>query len=138
MTSIQTFNGVAHPWLCDVMGHLNTRHYMAMFDDAAMHFLTALGYDFAKATTTGKGWADVKVDLELLAEVPKGGLVIVRSEPLILGNSSLTYVSKMSSVDAKVLHAQSTTKTVFFDMTARKSCPIPPEFRAQAEGMIAR
>ena len=28
---------VAHPWMCDVLGHLTTRHYVAMFDDAAYH-----------------------------------------------------------------------------------------------------
>ena len=25
---------VVHPWLCDAMGHLTTRHYLGMFDDA--------------------------------------------------------------------------------------------------------
>ena len=30
---------VAHPWMCDVLGHMTTRHYVAMFDDAAYHML---------------------------------------------------------------------------------------------------
>ena len=25
--------GVAHPWQCDVLGHLTTRFYVAMFDE---------------------------------------------------------------------------------------------------------
>lgn len=51
MTAIETFKGIAHPWLCDIMGHLNTRNYMAMFDNASMYFLSLLGYDFKEALT---------------------------------------------------------------------------------------
>jgi len=40
--------GVAHPWLCDSMGHLTSRHYVAMFDDASYHFFRLVfGYDAA-------------------------------------------------------------------------------------------
>ena len=36
---------VAHPWMCDVLGHMTTRHYIAMFDDAAYHMLyTVFGW----------------------------------------------------------------------------------------------
>ncbi len=36
---------VAHPWMCDVLGHMTTRHYVAMFDDAAYHmFYTVFGW----------------------------------------------------------------------------------------------
>ena len=37
---------VVHPWLCDMMGHLTTRHYVGMFDDAAYAL-------FAQATGAG-------------------------------------------------------------------------------------
>ena len=30
---------VAHPWECDVIGHLTTRFFVAMFDGASYHFL---------------------------------------------------------------------------------------------------
>ena len=30
---------IVHPWLCDVMGHMNVRHYMSMFDDASYQLL---------------------------------------------------------------------------------------------------
>ena len=36
---------VAHPWMCDVLGHMTTRHYVAMFDDSSYHFLyTVFGW----------------------------------------------------------------------------------------------
>ena len=33
------YKGIVHPWLCDVMGHMNVRHYMGMFDDASLQLL---------------------------------------------------------------------------------------------------
>ena len=33
---------VAHPWMCDVLGHLTTRFYVGMFDDASYHLLHAV------------------------------------------------------------------------------------------------
>ena len=44
---METFRGVAAPWLCDAMGHMNTRHDAAMFDDALLHSLVKLGYCFS-------------------------------------------------------------------------------------------
>ena len=34
-----TFTGVADPWMCDSMGHVNVRHYAPMFDDASLQLL---------------------------------------------------------------------------------------------------
>ncbi len=36
---LTTYVGVAHPWMCDTMGHMNVRHYAAMFDDASFQLL---------------------------------------------------------------------------------------------------
>ena len=36
---IETWRGMAHPWNCDTMGHMNTRFYAAIYDDASFHFL---------------------------------------------------------------------------------------------------
>ena len=31
---LETYRGVAYPWLCDSMGHMNTQFYAAMYDSA--------------------------------------------------------------------------------------------------------
>lgn len=42
---LPVYRGVVHPWLCDAMGHLTTRHYLAMFDDAIYHlYQQVFGY----------------------------------------------------------------------------------------------
>ena len=40
---IETYRGVVYPWHCDHQGHLNTMHYVGMFDMAFWHHLSALG-----------------------------------------------------------------------------------------------
>ena len=129
---IETFRGVAHPWLCDAFGHLNTRNYVAMFDDGSFHFFQALGYSLAALKRDNRGWADVRAELEFKAEVPLGALVVVRTGVVQVGGKSLTYRHEMRSPDDDGLHATMQTVTVYFDLAARKATPIPDSVRAAA------
>jgi acyl-CoA thioester hydrolase len=115
------------------MGHLNTRHYAAMFDDASMQLLSALGFDFAAARGGAYGWADVRAEIDLLAEVPLGGAVVVESGIVKLGNSSLTTVHRMLSVAGGKEHARYKLVTVYFDLGKRAAHPIPEHYRAAAQ-----
>ena len=48
--------GVVHPWFCDVMGHMNVRHYVGMFDDACFQLLAeATGWCPGAEGWQGKG-----------------------------------------------------------------------------------
>ena len=50
---------VAQPWMCDVMGHMTTRFYVAMFDDASYRLLYELfGWTGETGVREGRGWAD--------------------------------------------------------------------------------
>lgn len=137
MAAIETFRGTAHPWLCDVMGHLNTRNYVAMFDDASMHLIAALGYDFSDARAGKFGWADVHAEIDLNAEVGMGELVKISSSIPQLGNSSLTSLHEMTDLAGERCFARYTLKTVFFDLQARKSHRLPDNFRAAAADLLA-
>lgn len=130
---IETFRGVAHPWLCDAFGHLNTRNYVGMFDDASFHFFSALGAPMIELQKDHKGWADVRAELEFREEVPLGRLVIVHTGVLKLGRTSITYRHEMRDADADRLHATMQTVTVHFDLRARKAIPLPDTLRSRAE-----
>jgi len=123
---IETFRGIAHPWLCDAFGHLNTRHQMAMFDDAGFHFLHAVGPPAATMKAERKGWADVRLEVDLQDEVPLGALVVVRSHLVKVGRTSITYGHRMHSADDDRLHTAMRIVTVHFDLEARKAIPLPP------------
>ena len=129
---IETFRGVAHPWLCDVFEHLNTRHQMAMFDDAGFHLLHAIGPDAASLAADRKGWADVRLEVDLAHEVPKGALVVVRSHVVKLGRSSVTHHHAMHGLDDDRVHSRLQVVTVFFDLEARKAAALPDLVRERA------
>lgn len=127
-----TYLGVAHPWLCDSMGHLNVRHYVGMFDDANTHFLASLGWDPEGMRSTSHGWADVRGEIDYLAEVLAGTLVEIRSEVAAVGRKSLTVGSEMRGRASGELHARMRSVMVHFDLEARRAVPLPAEFRERA------
>ncbi|MEO1089775.1 MAG: acyl-CoA thioesterase [Pseudomonadota bacterium] len=135
--AIETFRGVAHPWLCDAFGHLNTRHQMAMFDDAGFHFLHAIGPTAAAMSAERKGWADVRLEVDLKDEVPFGSLVVIRSHLIKVGRTSLTYAHAMHSADDDRLHTSMQITTVHFDLELRKAAPLPAVVLEKAQRFLA-
>lgn len=130
--------GVAHPWLCDSMGHLTSRHYVAMFDDASYHFFRMVfGYDAAAAQWAGLGFADVRQVIEYKAEVSSGDLVHIDGEIARLGDKSIVarFTMRRSSDNAEVATLAATT--VFFDLVARRARSLTEDMRQSGEKWMA-
>lgn len=135
MEPLVTYVGVAHPWMCDAMGHMNVRHYMAMFDDASFQLLGRLT---AVEQDKSVGWADVRHEIEYKHETPAGALLTIRSQVMRVGRSSVTYRHTMTGSIDGALHAEATVTTVRFDLAARKSMDIDAETRRRAEVLMVR
>jgi acyl-CoA thioester hydrolase len=130
---IITFAGVAHPWLCDAMGHLNVRHYAAMFDDASFQLLGRIaGPD---ADSTRLGWADVRLEIDFRHETAAGTLVTIHSRVEKIGNSSVTYVHTLTGTLDGNVRAQAKTTTVRFDLVARSKIALDEMTRSRAEAL---
>lgn len=121
---IVTGFAVAHPWLADAMGHLTTRNYLAIFDDAAWQCFAELGYRAGEASGQGWGWADVKAETNYLREVPVGALLQVRSRVLRAGRSSLTIEHALVDRSDNFVVATLVCTSVCFDLQARRSRPL--------------
>jgi len=132
---IRTYFGIAHPWLCDNMGHLNTRNYVGMFDDAGAHYLATIGWSPADASEKGAGWADVRGEIEYQAEVPVGEQVTIDTGTEAVGTKSLTMYSEMRNTISGELHATMRSVLVHFDLEARSAIPVPEEFRNAAQAI---
>lgn len=128
---------VVHPWLCDAMGHLTTRHYLAMFDDATYHLFAALGHDSAQAKREHQGWADVSHHIQYLAELSAGAVVRIDGKVTKIGRSSIETAFTMVDRDDGRVCATLAAKTVCFDLQARRSRPLPASLIAQATTMFA-
>jgi len=130
VSGLVTFVGVAHPWMCDVMGHMNVRHYAGMFDDASFQLL---GHIAGKTPDGDFGWADVHSATDYKREVPAGDLLTIRSQVLKIGRSSITFRQIMAgSIDGE-LRATNETTSVCFDKIARDSLELDHAMRIRAK-----
>ena len=132
----RTLAGIAHPWLCDGMGHLNTRHYLALFDDATHVVLARLGHSFRGPAEKQFGWADVRNEIDYLVEVPQGTVVDIYSGIYKLGTKSLTILSEMRDVETSQVHARMKAVVVYIDLAKRKALPISDEIRRHATPLL--
>lgn len=121
---------IAHPWLCDMMGHLTTRFYVGMFDDASYVLLSrSTGWSGDDPAWAGMGWADVRNEVDYKDEVPAGALVEIFGTITKVGNSSLEARYEMRRASSGALAATLAGKTVFFDLKQRKATPLTETMR---------
>jgi acyl-CoA thioester hydrolase len=128
--AIETYRGVAYPWQCDSMGHMNTQFYAALFDGATFHLLSMLG-PYAELKKRGLGWADVRQLIEYKHEVPAGTLLVVRSTLQKLGNKSVGFLHELCNVETHQMHSTSEQVTVLFDLQKRAAAPLDDAIRAR-------
>jgi acyl-CoA thioester hydrolase len=119
-----TYLGVVYPWQCDSMGHLTTRYYMGMFDDASMHFLHKIGFRMSMLREAHIGWADVRHTIEYLRELNAGDVIQIESRPIAISAHSVEYVHEMKNCETNQVHARMLAKTVQFDLDKRKAIPV--------------
>ena len=132
-SSLVTFVGVAHPWMCDVNGHLNVRHYMAMFDDASFQLLAHVA---PANTTAGLGWADVRAEIDYVEEVRAGNALTIVSQVERVGRSSLAILHTMTITGEDRTRARARIVIVRFDLDGRSSVELSSEERHRAEALL--
>ena len=116
------------------MGHMTTRHYVAMFDDGSYHFLhTVFGWSAEHLTKEKTGWADVRHVIEYQAEVAEGDLLEITAQLHKIGNKSITVLYEMQNVSKKALAATLESTSVYFDLEARAAIPITSNMKATAQ-----
>jgi len=128
------FRAVAHPWQCDVLGHMTTRFYVAVFDDASYHFLNDLfGWGGVIEPGGKRGWVDVSHRIQYQNEVVAGDPLEVSATLTRIGNKSLgasyTMRNRRTGESAATLDAV----YVLFDMKTRRALAIDDALRKRAE-----
>ena len=135
---ISCYKGTAHPWFCDVMGHMNIRHFMAMFDESSYQLLfQVFGWSGNPDNSGGQGWADVKHVIEYQSEVRAGDLLEVHACISKVGTKSIGIRYEMSNSVSKDVAATLECICVLIDLESRESAPLSDVQRKQAEGHMA-
>lgn len=121
----QVTSAVIHPWSCDAQGHLNTRHYVGIFDDAN-HVLLDRVAGQAQDAVPGLGWADVRNEVDFLAEVRAGTIVDVFAAIRRIGTKSLTIAMEIRRAHSDDACARMLAIIARFDLTTRRAVALPP------------
>jgi acyl-CoA thioester hydrolase len=111
------------------MGHMTTRYYMGMFDDASLHFLYEIGFRMSMIRNARIGWADVKHTIEYMKELSEGDLVCIESRPIAMSNRSIQYLHELRHCETNQVHARMLAASVQFDLDRRKAIPVLAEVR---------
>ena len=125
-------------WECDSLGHLNSPFYSRIFDDASTGAMLHFGFSMVDAIAAGFSWADVKLELEYLAEVKVNSVLSVTARLVSLGRASIVVEYTMHNDTAGVVAATARIKSVCFDLQERKSMPWPDALRTRLEQQLTR
>ena len=131
-----TFRGLVYPAQCDAMGHMNVQHYIAAFDQAMWHLVHEFGYRKPASPNTGHGWADVRHVVDYRRELPAGALYRVASGVDKVGRSSLVTRHRMFEMESGDLAAECEMTSVYFDLAARVSAPLPQSLSNAARVLL--
>ncbi len=130
---ISVHKSVAHPWQCDVLGHMTTRYYVSMFDDASYHFIYDLfGWVGNKDEDGKRAWVDVQHTIKYEAEVSAGDLLEIRASLLKIGTKSITANYVMQNLKTGDVAATLDAVYVLFDLDKRKGVEISDDLRGAA------
>ncbi len=129
MQGLVSFIGVAHPWMCDSNGHVNARHYLAMFDDASFRVLD----EVARPQSAGMGWADARCEIDYLSEVRAGTVLEIVSNVERVGRTSLVLLHTLRAPGGSEALARARIVTVRFDLSERRPVALAPEEREHAQ-----
>lgn len=120
----------------DIMGHMNIRWYMALFDEAAWGFFASFGMDEAYCRSQQAGGFALKQHIHYLAEVHAGETVAVRTR--ILGRSAkrIHFMHFLINETTNRLSATMEVLGAHADMIIRRTTPYPPELVARIDATL--
>lgn len=117
---IKVTTTVIHPWNCDAQGHLNTRHYVGIFDDAN-HVLLARLTAAEPIASASLGWADVRNEVDYMAELKAMDVVEVFTAVRRIGAKSLTIVAEMRSMNSQKSASRMVAVVARFSLVSRRA-----------------
>ena len=126
----ELYRSVVMPVHCDVHGHMNVRHYAAMFDEAGWHMLARCGVSLGDLRSRGLGSVVATLTIDFHHELVAGQLVVVTGALTSVGHKSFAYQMRLHEADSMTHCATQKTVEVCFDTTRRIAAPLPEDIRA--------
>jgi acyl-CoA thioester hydrolase len=121
----------------DLMGHMNVRHYLALFDDASWTFFQSLGMTEAYYKANDAGGFALEHHIRYLSEVRLGEKVHIHVRLLQRNAKRIHFMYFMVNQNKGVLSATLESVASHADLKLRRTSPYPPEISVNLDAMIA-
>lgn len=125
------YRTIVMPAQCDHYGHMNVRHYAALFDDAGWQMLTVAGISLTDIRARGLGTVVATLTIDFHREIKAGQLVLIQGAIVRVGAKSFTHELRLYEVDSMTHCATQKTVEVCFDTAARAGVALPDDIRAK-------
>jgi len=125
------------PDYLDLMGHMNIRWYMALYDEAAWKFFASLGMDETYSRTRNAGGMALKQFINYYAEVHAGQTVAIRTRLLGRSAKRFHFMHFMINETRGVLASTMEVLGTHADLNARRASPFPPDVAAILDAKLA-
>lgn len=120
----------------DLMGHMNIRWYMAVFDEAAWNYFASCGMDAAYFQSFEAGGFALKHHIHYLAEVHVGETVAVHTRTLGRSAKRIHFMHFMVNETTHKLAATMEVLGAHADMRIRRITPYPPQLAAAIDAIL--
>ncbi len=110
----------------DYLGHVNNAKYLEYMEWGREDWLKQVGSSFNDLVNRGLGTATVNININYLGECYNGDQLIIKTAPLKTGTSSFVFYQEIFKKVTMEKVADARITIVVFDITTRKSRPIPP------------
>ena len=121
----------------DVMGHMNIRHYMGLFDDAAWDFFAAFGMDLAYYDGSSGGAFALEHHVRYLAEVHVGETVAIHTRVNGRTAKRIHFMHFMLNETTGKLAATLEVIASHANRDTRRTSPFPAEIASQIDQFVA-
>ena len=131
------YRGIVMPAQCDLYGHMNVRHYAALFDDAGWHILSCAGISLADLRDRGLGSVVASLTIDFHHEMKAGNLVLIQGSFTRVGVKSFSFEMRLYETDSMTHCATQKTVEVCFDTEKRASAHFPGDIHAKLAAMVS-
>jgi acyl-CoA thioester hydrolase len=121
----------------DMMGHMNIRWYMELYDEAGLPLFDLFGLTADHFRETVTGGFDLEHHVHYLNEVHIGDTVIFRGRLLARSAKRLHYMLFMVNETRGLLASTFECVNSYADLKTRRTAPYPDYIAAQIDAMLA-
>lgn len=121
----------------DLMGHMNIRWYMALYDTAGWNFFASIGMTQEYYEQYQAGGFALLHFIRYLAEVRQNEIISVRTRIIGRSEKRLHYIHFMVNETTQKLASTMEVLGTYADMNVRRTAPYPPALAAAIDAKIA-